>query len=80
MLMRRRSILVLACLALACARGESAEDFQLRITQLTHGPQHHFFGYIGQSLTTPWNASGKYILTLRTTFHDRMPRAGDTAD
>lgn len=55
--------------------------FKLEVEQITHGPKsHHFFGYIGQSLTTPWNKSGRYILTLRTTFHDRMPKATDAAD
>lgn len=57
-----------------------AETPTLTVTQLTHGPHHHFFGYIGQSLTTPWNASGRYILSLRTMFHDRMPAAGEAAD
>lgn len=65
-----------------CALSNSvrADDFTLRVTQLTHGSHHHFFGYIGQSLTTPWNADGRYILALRTTFHDRMPNAGEAAD
>ncbi len=57
-----------------------ADEFTLSVTQLTHGPHHHFFGYIGQSLTTPWNADGRYILALRTTFHDRMPNAGEAAE
>ena len=56
------------------------EVFRLEVEQITSGPQHHFFGYIGQSLTTPWNKSGRYILTLRTSFHDRMPTAKDAAD
>ena len=61
--------------------GTAAEPFRLEVSQITHGPgHHHFFGYIGQSLTIPWNASGKYILCLRTTFHDRMPTPADTAD
>ena len=60
------------------AHGQSIDSLSVR--QITSGPQHHFFGYIGQSLTTPWNASGRYILTLRTSFHDRMPTAKDAAD
>ena len=56
------------------------QPFKLEVEQITSGKQHHFFGYIGQSLTTPWNASGRYILTLRTDFHDRMPTAKDAAD
>src|SRR5210317_758039 len=58
-----------------CAAGPT-----LTVTQLTHGPHHHLFGYIGQSLTTPWNASGRYILALRTTFHDRMPKPDEAAE
>jgi hypothetical protein len=50
-----------------------------RVRQLTHGPSHHFFGYIGQSRTIPWNASGRHILALGTDFQDRLPGAGDAA-
>lgn len=57
-----------------------AQDFRLKVTQLTHGAHHHFFGYIGQSLTTPWNGSGRYLLSLRTTFHDRKPKPNEAAD
>nr|ACS68532.1 hypothetical protein ObacDRAFT_8529 [uncultured bacterium FLS18] len=64
---------------LALSSSLCAEKLTLTVKQLTHGPHHHFFGYIGQSLTTPWNASGRYILSLRTTFHDRMPNAGEAA-
>lgn len=65
---------------LTVAGSASANELALNVKQITHGPQHHFFGYIGQSLTTPWNASGRYILSLRTGFHDRMPRSEDAAD
>lgn len=57
-----------------------ADELSLDVKQITHGPQHHFFGYIGQSLTIPWNQSEKYILSLRTDFHDRMPGSDDAAD
>ncbi|REK18850.1 MAG: hypothetical protein DWQ37_03325 [Planctomycetota bacterium] len=67
-----------ALLAPVCCPG--AEGPTLEVRQLTHGPRHHFFGYIGQCLTTPWNASGRYILSLRTTFHDRMPEPGEAAE
>lgn len=67
-------------LLLALCGSAGAQQLQLGVRQLTRGPNHHFFGYIGQSLTTPWNASGRYILSLRTTFHDRMPNAGEAAD
>ena len=40
----------------------------LEIEQITSGPKHHLFGYIGQSLTIPWNESDRYIVSLRTDF------------
>jgi len=49
------------------------------VRQLTQGPKHHFFGYIGQSLTIPWNESGRFILCLETDFHDHMPRQDEPA-
>lgn len=48
-------------------------ELDLEVEQITFGPKHHFFGYIGQSKTIPWNASGRYILALRTGYHDHMP-------
>ena len=69
---------LLFCLSLT--RTFADAPFSLEVEQITHGPRHHFFGYIGQSLTTPWNKSGRYILTLRTEFHDRMPTSKDPAD
>jgi len=51
----------------------------LTIKQITSGDAHQLFGYIGQSKTIPWNASGRYILGLRTTFHDRLPGPDDPA-
>ncbi len=69
-----------ALVLLASTDGLIAEEFQLDVQQITHGPHHHFFGYIGQSLTIPWNENGRYILALRTDFHDRMPRPEDAAD
>jgi len=55
-------------------------QLKLEVEQITHGPRHHFFGYIGQSLTIPWNQSGRYILSLRTDFHDHMPQPHEAAD
>lgn len=49
------------------------------VEQLTRGPEHHFFGYIGQSGTTPFSGDGRYALTLETTFHEHMPTASDAA-
>jgi hypothetical protein len=57
-----------------------ANGWQIEITQLTFGPKHHFFGYIGHVRNIPWNGSGRYIVGLRTGFQDRMPRPGEAAD
>jgi len=65
-----------AALALAL----SLQDAELRVTQLTRGPRHHFFGYIGHVRTVPWNASGRHVLALRTGFQDRLPRPDEAAD
>ncbi|MFP6581161.1 MAG: hypothetical protein VCD00_01250 [Candidatus Hydrogenedentota bacterium] len=50
------------------------------ITQITHGPAHHFYGYIGHVGNTPWSGDGSKMVMLRTTFQDHMPRRYDTAD
>ena len=55
-------------------------DFSLSVEQITFGSKHHFFGYIGQSKTIPWNASGRYIVAMRNDFHDRLPGAKDAVD
>ncbi|MHC4147524.1 MAG: hypothetical protein ACYSUD_22510 [Planctomycetota bacterium] len=62
-----------------CGSAESA-GLSLKVEQITFGPKHHFFGYIGQSKTIPWNAGGRYILALRVGYHDHMPGPGDAAD
>ena len=49
------------------------------IEQITQGPKHHFFGYIGQCRTIPWNASGRYILAMEIESIDRMPTTRDAA-
>jgi hypothetical protein len=51
----------------------------LKIEQLTTGTKHHFFGYIGQCQTIPWNASGRYILGMEIDRIDRMPRPEEAA-
>jgi hypothetical protein len=53
--------------------------FDLKIEQVTSGSKHHFFGYIGQCLTIPWNASGQYILGLEIDRIDRMPKPDEAA-
>jgi hypothetical protein len=55
-------------------------DFTTEIKQITSGPKHHFFGYIGHVQTIPWNRSGRYIVALQTDFQERMPAPGQAAD
>lgn len=61
-------------------RFNAAPPIHTEVRQITFGPQHHFFGYIGHVRTLPWNRSGRFILSLRTTFQDRMPRPGEAAE
>lgn len=66
-------------LGLASGLGAGTVESGVRVRQLTSGPAHHFFGYIGQCRTIPWNASGRYVLALETDFQHRLPGAGDAA-
>src|SRR5262245_16345027 len=50
------------------------------VRQLTFGPAHHFYGYIGHVGNSPYSADGKYLIALRSTFQDRMPGPQDAAD
>jgi len=70
--------LVLNMACSSCIRAQSP-SFDLKIGQLTSGTKHHFFGYIGQCRTIPWNATGRYILGLEIDTIDRMPVPGETA-
>ena len=54
-------------------------SLELEINQLTYGEKHHFFGYIGQCRTIPWNESGRYILGLEIDRIDQMPDPEDEA-
>ena len=51
----------------------------VEIEQITFGSDHHFFGYIGQSLTIPWNKNGNRLLCLSSSFHDHLPGKGEVA-
>ena len=55
-------------------------DVKLDVQQITHGPKHHFFGYIGHVQNIPWNKSERYILALRTSFQDHLPEGHEPAD
>jgi hypothetical protein len=48
--------------------------------QLTQGPMHHFYGYIGHVGNTPWSGDDRHLVLLRTAFQDHMPAAGEAAD
>ncbi len=74
--------LILAALALAllgCA-SETEPQLSYEVRQLTFGPAHHFYGYIGHVGNTPYSADGRYLLALRANFQDRMPGPEDIAD
>ena len=71
--------LLVALTLLAVTTGWSA-TLSVDIQQITFGPKHHFFGYIGQCQTIPWNESGRYIVGLRADFQDHMPGPNEPAD
>jgi hypothetical protein len=74
-----RAILVSVVPLLCAFCGElRADDWNIR--QMTHGPAHHFFGYIGHVGNTPWNGNGRYMVLLRTAFQHRMPTSDEAAD
>lgn len=74
---------VFYCFVIAICSSSIAQvnttDFELEIEQLTFGEKHHFFGYIGQCRTIPWNESGRYILGMEIDHIDRMPAPEDEA-
>jgi len=71
-----------ACLAmsllLSAALASGSEN--LKIKQITHGPENHFFGYIGHVQNIPWNGSERYLLALRSPFMDHLPGGHEPAD
>ena len=69
--------ILFAPLALGVSKGQS---IRFEVEQITTGPKHHLFGYIGHALTIPWNESGRYIVAMRTDFFKRMPKAGEPCD
>ncbi|MBM3737250.1 MAG: hypothetical protein FJW39_15825 [Acidobacteria bacterium] len=71
----RRSVLAFPFAGLA-----AATDWDVDITQLTHGPKHHYFGYIGHVRNTPWNGNDRYMALLRVDFQDHMPLPAEAAD
>lgn len=53
---------------------------EVTVNQLTEGPQHHFYGYIGQAGNTPWSGDNRYLVLLRTSFQDHMPAPDEPAE
>jgi len=76
--MRWTATTLLAATALAAQ--PTTADWRVAVAQVTRGPLHHFFGYIGHARTIPWSGDGRYILALRTGFQDRMPGPDDAAE
>ena len=74
-------MLMLICVAVGSTETARAAgpSFTLKVEQVTSGQRHHFFGYIGQCRTIPWNASGRYIVGMEIDNIDRMPRPEEAA-
>ena len=47
------------------------------VTNITNKKYHYFFGYYDKC---PWNNTGKYLLCLKTSFANRMPKPGESAE
>ena len=68
-------------MCLVCwAGGASQAQLSYEVRQLTSGPSHHFYGYIGHAGNSPYSADGRYLVALGTTFQDRMPGPQDAAE
>src|SRR5712671_3777241 len=76
-LLTRRSLIAAS---LTVAKAAPARDWDVEITQLTHGPKHHYFGYIGHVRNSPWDGSDRYMALLRMAFQDHMPAPAEAAD
>src|SRR5210317_1132964 len=74
-----RSVFSFGFLVISSISTASQSPFELQFEQVTSGDKHHFFGYIGQCRTIPWNASGRYILGLEIDRIDRMPKPEEAA-
>ena len=72
--MKNVLIMTLVVMLFCCVSfAEKTSSNRLKIEQLTSGEKHHFFGYIGQCQTIPWNADGRYVLGLEIDRIDRLP-------
>jgi len=72
-------LMILVLMATDAPALAQSPPFDLEIEQVTFGEKHHFFGYIGQCQTIPWNESGRYILGLEIDRIDRMPKPEEAA-
>lgn len=70
---------LLLAFPLPSAAEESASD-PWSVRQITFGPQHHLFGYIGHVGNIPWSGDGRYILAMRSPFQDHMPALDEPAE
>src|SRR5687768_18400246 len=80
-----KRVLVILALAIEMATtwakdGVQTPPLAYEARELTFGPSHHFYGYIGHVGNSPYNRQGKWLVALRTTFQDRMPTPDDAAD
>jgi hypothetical protein len=71
------AVLVSLTCVLASASGTKPT---VEVQQITFGPKHHIFGYIGHVRTIPWNESGRYIVALQMDFQDHMPEPHEAAE
>jgi hypothetical protein len=78
--MKRTFTLTHLCIFLVIKTGLCGLESDLKVEQITHGPNHHFFGYIGHVQNIPWNQSERYLLALRTSFQDHLPEGHEPAD
>ena len=65
---------------ISSSTGLTQSKITYEVRQLTNGPAHHFYGYIGHVGNSPYSADGRHLVALRTTFQDRMPGPKDAAD
>ena len=76
-----RVLLCGGCLwVISSSAGSSQSQISYQVRQLTSGPSHHFYGYIGHVGNSPYSADGRHLIALRTTFQDHMPGPQDVAD
>ena len=73
-------LLLLAVFAARAPTDVHGDELDVHIRQITRGPRHHFYGYIGHVMNVPWNATGRYVVALETDFQDHLPAADEPAN